>query len=433
MPPRQAPEPYAITATQGHDAVTAGSLSVAAIVDSQLDRIAGHDDAVKAWAHVDPDKARAAAAVIDATAGALPLRGVTVGIKDVIDTADLPTAYNSPIYHGHQPAADAACVARLRAAGAVILGKTETTEFAHAHPAPTVNPHNPAHTPGGSSSGSAAALAGRMVMTALGTQTGGSTIRPAAFCGVHAIKPTFGLIDTTGVKPLSRSLDTVGIFGREVADLTLLMPVLATLPANQFNSEFRIAVCRTEAWDSAEPYMQATVEAAAETLTATGITARAIDHPMPLADLDRIHQTIMAFETAAAFTLEWTRSRSQLSDSFAAFIAKGQAITQAAYDDAIGQAAAARDAFDASLGDDEIVLTPSVTGEAPRGFASTGNPVFNRPWTLLHVPCVHVPWRHGPAGLPIGFQLVGKRGSDMAVLSAAMQWQARAGRKETSQ
>lgn len=427
------PEPHSLSASQGHAAVTAGKLSVAAIVASQLDRIAARDDGVGAWAHIDPGKARAAAAAIDATTEALPLRGVTVGIKDVIDTADQPTTYNSPIYRGHQPIADATCVARLRAAGAVILGKTETTEFAHAHPARTVNPHNPAHTPGGSSSGSAAAVADGMVMTALGTQTGGSTIRPAAFCGVYAIKPTFGLIDTTGVKPLSRSLDTVGIFGREVGDLSLLLSALAAHPAEPRPKPFRIAVCRTEAWDRAEPCIQTTIDAAASAFAAAGIATRAIDHPLPLADLDRIHQTIMAFETAAAFTREWTQSRDQLSDGFAAFIAKGQAITQATYDDAIGQAAAARDAFDTSLGDDEIVLTPSVTGEAPRGFASTGNPVFNRPWSLLHVPCVHLPWGHGPGGLPIGFQLVGKRGSDMAVLSAAMHWQARAGRKETSQ
>ncbi len=427
------PEPHSLSASQGHAAVTAGKLSVAAIVASQLDRIAARDGVVKAWAYIDPDKARAAAAAVDATTKALPLRGVTVGIKDVIDTADQPTAYNSPIYRGHQPTADATCVARLRSAGAVILGKTETTEFAHAHPARTVNPHNPAHTPGGSSSGSAAAVADHMVMTALGTQTGGSTIRPAAFCGVYAMKPTFGLIDPTGVKPLSRSLDTVGVFGREVADLTLLLSVLIAVTADQPAPNFRIAVCRTEGWDRADPCIHTIVEAAAEAFAANGIAIRSIDHPTPLADLTRIHQTIMAYETAAAFEPEWTQSRDQLSEGFAAFIAKGRSISRAAYDDAIGQAATAREAFDTSLGDDEIVLTPSVTGEAPRGFASTGNPVFNRPWTLLHVPCVHLPWRHGPTGLPIGFQLVGKRGSDMAVLSAAMHWQARAGRKETDQ
>ena len=388
---------------------------VAATVARQLARIAEREPIVHAWAHVDAAGATAAAERIDQESAELPLRGITVGIKDVIDTADMPTEYNSPIYRGHQPDTDAACVARLHAAGAVILGKTATTEFAHATPTNTTNPHDPAHTPGGSSSGAAAAVADGMVTAALGTQTGGSTIRPAGFCGVCAIKPTFGRIDTAGVKPLAGSLDTVGLFAGTIADLQTLFAAL-TEPADPAPPLQGVAICRTEAWDRADPAVQAAVLAAAAAL---GVPTRDIDLPRPLADLDTAHQTIMAFETAAAFAAEWRDHRDQLSDGFASFIAKGQAISPAAYDAARDTAQAARAAHDASLGDAEVIVTPSTVGEAPRGFASTGDPVFNRPWTLLHAPCVHMPWGRGPGGLPIGVQFVGRRGADAAVLAAA--------------
>ncbi len=419
--PAAGPALSRLSAAAARTAVQAGDITVAELVTSQLERIENREPVVKAWAHIDAQAAIDAARKIDAASEPMPLRGVTVGVKDVIDTADMPTQYNSPIYRGHRPAVDADCVARLRAAGALILGKTETTEFAHAQPTRTTNPHNVAHTPGGSSSGSAAAVADFMVATALGTQTGGSTIRPASFCGVYAIKPTFGLIDPTGVKPLSASLDTVGLFGRELADLGLLLSVLSGQGAfaEPVPQSFTVAVCRTGAWQSAEPSVQAAVEAAAAALRNDGIPVREIAQPVSLVDLDRLHQTIMAFETARAFAEEWRHHRAQLSVSFAGFIAQGHRISRTAYDEAVGKAAEARAEFDHGLGADEIILTPSTTGEAPRGFANTGNPVFNRMWTLLHVPCIHLPWRCGQSGLPIGVQIVGRRGADLSALMAA--------------
>src|SRR5213078_4019899 len=270
-----------------------GETTAEALVTACLDRIAERDEQVRAWAHVDRKRVIEEARALDGAPRSSPLHGVPFGIKDIIDTADLPTEYNSPIYRGHRPAADAACVTLLKQAGCVILGKTVTTEFANNHPSPTRNPHNPAHTPGGSSSGSAAAVADFMVPLALGTQTGGSVIRPAAYCGAAAIKPSFGAINRAGAKFLAESLDTIGIFARGAADLALAMEVLTGRSTASASAKPRIGLCRTPRWSVADPAVHATVEEAARTLAKAGAQVRDFELPAGSAELFDRHKVIM--------------------------------------------------------------------------------------------------------------------------------------------
>ena len=410
-----------LTATDAHQAVRTGEATVEAIVRNNLDRLHKREPGVKAWAHVVDQHALDQARTLDDARDDQPLQGVTVGVKDVIDTADMPTEYNSDLYRGFQPSQDAACVKRLRHAGAVILGKTETTEFAHAHPTRTTNPHDAKHSPGGSSSGSAAAVADYMVATALGTQTGGSTIRPAAFCGVYALKPSHGLIDVAGLKPLAHSLDTIGLFARSVADLELLLTVLAN-GAGAHPSETAqpiLVLCRTDNWGHATAPAQERLTEAADVLRDVGTTVRELTLPPAFHGLGELHQTVMAFETALAFRTEWETGRDSLSKSFAAFIEQGLSTTQEQYTEAAERAAELRTTFADLLDANEVMLTLSATGEAPLGLAHTGNAVFNRPWTLLHGPALHVPWGRGPQGLPLGVQLVTATGRDRQLLAAA--------------
>lgn len=391
-----------------------------------LERIAARESIVHAWAFLEPERALAEARELDRASRRSRLHGVPFGVKDIIDTATLPTEYGSPIYSGHCPRADAACVALLRRAGCLILGKTHTTEFANNHPSPTRNPHDPEHTPGGSSSGSAAAVADGMAPLALGTQTGGSVIRPASYCGTFAVKPSFGSINRQGTKFVAESLDTIGIFSRSVEDLALALEVLAGRPVPDFaafTGKPRIGLCRTPRWRDADPMAQANLEEAARRLAKAG--ARVSDFELPAGSdvLFERHKVIMGYESARALAWEYANFPGQISSTLKPRLDEGWKVTREEYDEVREAARRCRRALAESIHEMDFLLTPSAPSEAPRSLASTGDPVFNRAWTLLGVPCVTVPFGQGAHGLPLGVQLVGPFDGDSALLGWA-QWTA---------
>ena len=384
-----------------------------------LERIAERDETVRAWAHVDRARALEQARALDRAPRRSRLHGVPLGIKDIIDTADQPTEYNSPIYRGHQPKADAASVTLLRRAGCLILGKTVTTEFANNHPSQTRNPHNPEHTPGGSSSGSAAAVADRMVPAALGTQTGGSVIRPAAYCGTLAIKPSFGAINRAGTKMLAESLDTIGVFARGAEDLALVLEALSGRAPASVSGKPRIGLCRTPRWSVAESSTQDNIEAAARILGKVGAQVRDFELPAGSEQLFDRHRVIMGYETARALSWEYFNHAEQLSPTLKARLDEGWKVPRADYDAMREHARRCRRELADGLRNVDFLVTPSAPSEAPASLASTGDPVFNRAWTLFGVPCVTVPFGRGPRGLPLAVQLVGPMDSDMTLLAWA--------------
>ncbi len=397
-------------------------MSSESMVTACLERIAARDGDLKAWVHVAADAALAQARALDKEPPRSPLHGVPVGIKDVFDAADMPTEYNSAIYKGHRPHADSAAVALLRRAGCVILGTTATAEFAFSTPPATTNPHNPAHTPGGSSSGSAAAVADRMVPLALGTQTGGSVIRPAAFCGVIGFKPSFGCVNRTGVKPVSDSLDTVGTFANTIEETADALHVLSGLALPDFATKAsapRIAFARTTRWEQADPSSHAVLESAAERLASSGATVAKITLPPAVDALFVAQGQIMKFEAARALAWEQDFHRDLLSPGILTRLDEGWAVTREQYDRAQRTARDARLQFADFMRSFDLVLTLAAPGEAPKGLASTGIALFNGLWTLLGVPCITLPWGKGAAGLPLGVQLVGAFGEDRALLSRA--------------
>jgi Asp-tRNA(Asn)/Glu-tRNA(Gln) amidotransferase A subunit family amidase len=392
-----------------------------ALVSACLERIRSREPEVHAWAYVDEKQALEQARRLDTEKPRSPLHGVPVGIKDVIDTADMPTEYNSPIYRGHRPKWDAACVALLRQAGCVILGKTVTTEFANNHPAATRNPHNLAHTPGGSSSGSAAAVGDGMVPFALGTQTGGSVIRPAAYCGAAAIKPSFGSINRAGLKFVSESLDTIGIFARTAAELGPAMLVLTGKPLPQTPAgKPRIGLCRTPRWRDADQATHANLERAAEALARAGAHVREFELPKGSEALFDRHAAVMGFESARALAFEHLNFPQQISADLRPRLEAGWKVTRAEHDEVRAIAAQCRLALAREQRELDFLLTPSAPGAAPASLKSTGDPVFNRAWTLFGVPCVTLPYGSA-GGLPLAVQLVGAFDEDSALLGWA-QW-----------
>ena len=396
-------------------------LSAETLVRACLERIEAREAVVGAWIQLDAEAALAEARTLDAGSLRGVLHGLPLGVKDLIDTAQLPTAYGSPIYAGHRPPWDAACVASARAAGALVLGKTVTTEFATYQPGKTANPHNPAHTPGGSSSGSAAAVADCMVPLAYGTQTAGSVIRPAAFCGVVGYKPSFGTICRAGVKPLSDSLDTIGVFARDVADAALFVGALTgrELLPTAIASAPRIGVCRTWEWDQAAPEARQAFDDAAVRLSAAGAKVHEVALPADFSGLAAAQTEIMVYEVAQAFAHERRVHNDKLSAKLRELIAQGAAVTPQRYDQHRLLARRCRQQMVDLFRDADILIAPSAPGEAPEGLAATGNPVFNRIWTLLGTPCVHLPCGLGPRGLPVGVQAVGPFGADRETLAAA--------------
>ncbi|QET00907.1 amidase [Cupriavidus pauculus] len=393
------------------------------VVRAHLDRIAAREPDVRAWTAIDADSALAAARRLDAGPVTGALHGLPVGVKDLMDTADLPTAYGSPIYAGHRPQYDAAVVAATREAGAVILGKTVTTEFATYQPGPTRNPRAPAdapHTPGGSSSGSAAAVAAGMVPLAFGTQTAGSIIRPAAFCGVVGYKPTHGTLPLAGIKPLAPSLDTVGVLARGVDDAAFFIGTLARLPLTpQAPRSLRVGLFRTPHWDRVDASGRGAFETAARAFERTGATVADLTIPAFTADLTQAQIDIMAIEAAAAFAPEARAHADGFSTGFASLLASGNALEGTRHAAARAHAAEVRRALAETFAQVDVIVAPSAPGEAPAGLEATGDPLFNRMWTLLGVPCVHVPTGVGATGMPVGVTVIAPAHGDAAALSAA--------------
>jgi Asp-tRNA(Asn)/Glu-tRNA(Gln) amidotransferase A subunit family amidase len=407
-----------LSAAEAARGLEAEKFTSEALTAACLERIASRDETVRAWAFVDRNAALAQARALDRAPRRSRLHGVPVAIKDIIDTADLPTEYNSPIYRGHRPKADAACVTLLKQAGCVILGKTVTTEFANNHPSQTRNPHNSAHTPGGSSSGSAAAVADFMVPLALGTQTGGSVIRPAAYCGTWAIKPSFNAINRAGAKFLAESLDTIGVFARGAEDLALAFEVLTgRSPTAPVSRAPKIGLCRTPRWEVADSAVRATIEDAARSLERAGAQVRDFEMPAGSVELFDRHKVIMSYETARALGWEYTNHGEALSTTLRARLEEGWKVPRADYDAMREHARSLRRQMAAALHEVDYVLTPSAPTEAPASLASTGDPVFNRAWTLLGLPCVTLPYGKGSHGLPLAVQLVGAQEADMALLA----------------
>jgi amidase len=412
-----------LTAREAARQIAERRLTAEALITPYFDRIAARETVVGAWQYLDQERALAAARQRDAEPPRGPLHGIPIAVKDLIDTVDMPTVYGSPIYRGHRPAADASCVALARAAGAVILGKTVTTEFAIFTPGKTANPCNPAHTPGGSSSGSAAAVADGMVPLAFGTQTAGSVIRPGAYCGCIAYKPSFGLINRAGVKPLADSLDTIGVFARSVEDASFFAGVLSERPALRDlgvpKQAPRFGLYRTPVWDEAEPATAAALDAARTALERAGAVVTELAIAPEHHGLSEAQDKIMWFEIVRALAYERLEHSAEISPRLAQLLDIGMAIGAEVYDQALARTAAARAGLNAFFGSCDAILVPAAPGEAPAGLGNTGNPIFNRMWTLLRVPCATLPAHWADNGLPTGIQLVGRVYDDARLMACA--------------
>ena len=411
-----------LSATEAVARIAAGTLTAEQLVRDCLDRIAEREPAVHAWAHLDPALAIAQARAVDAMSCGL-LRGVPIGVKDIIDTHDMPTGHNSPIFAGKVPFGDAACVALSRGENAVIMGKTVTTEFANRHPGPTTNPHNPGHTPGGSSSGSAAAVADGHVPLAFGTQTGGSVIRPAAYCGVIGYKPTFGDFSRVGIKMQSHSLDTLGLMARTLDDIALFRAVVLKLPPVPIDRSIprpRIGFCRTPIWGDASPDTHKLLEDTAGRLADKGAAVVDVAFDRAYDDILDDHGAISSWEATRNYADERLRNPGKVSrELMDGSMKRGLEIDLARYAAAQRKAAAFKAHVDSLFDRVDALLCPSAPGEAPAGVEYTGDPRFNSIWTLAGTPCVTLPAGTGRAGLPLGIQLVGLRHADDRLLSTA--------------
>jgi Asp-tRNA(Asn)/Glu-tRNA(Gln) amidotransferase A subunit family amidase len=401
--------------------IESDALTPRAVVDLCAQAIARREPEIGAFVTLDLDGARHAAEATHLSHS--PLRGLPVGIKDIFDTADFPTQYGSPIYAGHRPKGDAALVALVRRAGGLALGKTVTTELTSLEPAATCNPRNPAHTPGGSSSGSAAAVAAGMVPIALGSQTGGSVIRPAAYCGVAGFKLSFRLLPTVGMKCFSWSLDTAGLFAANTADVAFAAAVITGRDLRIDQREPAapaLALVRTHQWHEASADMRAAVERAASAAEAAGASVRELELRAIFEEATRAQIIIQDYEACLALAYEFDRHRDQLGPVLRRQLADAAAITPDRYDEARRTARRARQMFANLMADTDAVITPSAPGAAPSGLGSTGNPMFNRLWTLLGAPCVNIPGLTDSHGLPLGVQIVGRFARDRTTLSAAL-------------
>jgi len=414
---------HLLSATEASAAIAAGRLKPSDLAAACLARIDARETAVCAWAHLDAARAIEQARALDSAPARTRLHGIPVGVKDVIDTADLPTEYGSPIWRGHRPRSDAACVALVREAGGLVLGKTVTTEFATRHPGKTRNPHNPEHTPGGSSSGSGAAVGDGMVPIAFGTQTSSSVIRPAAYCGVVGYKPTFNTINRAGMKFLSESMDTLGLLTRTVPDAALITETLCGADPTDFSQVAalrpRIGFCRTPWWSQADDAARAMLEALAGRLAAAGASVRDVALPADFAALDRVQVEVSAYEFSRALAWERCNHPSLLSTTLTQRIAGGLKVTRAAWVAGMAHIERCRAQLADVFRDVDVLLAPSAPGEAPHGLESTGDPIFGLAWTVLHTPSVTVPAGTGPHGLPLGAQIVGPVGTDALTLQCA--------------
>jgi Asp-tRNA(Asn)/Glu-tRNA(Gln) amidotransferase A subunit family amidase len=417
------PRLWSLTATEMAARIRSGDVTSVALVEACLHRIELREDVVRAWEWLDPALALEQAYRCDREAPRGALHGVPVGVKDIFDTADMPTACGSPIHEGRRPQADAECVHRVRAAGAVILGKTVTTEFATFKPGKTRNPHDPERTPGGSSSGSAAAVADGMVPLAFGSQTVGSVVRPASFCGVVGYKADYGRFDLSGMKPLASRLDSLGFFARSVRDIALFADTVAgKADAGMLavpNRPPRVALMRTAQWNRADPASQQAVEATALLLVEGGADLDEPGLPAEFADLPEVQNLLFTAGAAEALATEWRDHRNLLSPQLCSVLEVGLSHGPAEVAAAEATAERCRAVMDELFEIYDVVLAPAAPGEAPTGLDKTGDPLFSRMWTLLHGPCLSLPGHSGKNGMPVGVQLIGRRGSDDRLLAWA--------------
>jgi Asp-tRNA(Asn)/Glu-tRNA(Gln) amidotransferase A subunit family amidase len=427
-----------MNAVEAAGAIRAGRITSEALVSACLDRIAALEERVGAWAFLDPGHALKQAREADRArreGKALgPLHGVPVGVKDIFDTKDMPTEYGTVLHAGRRPAEDAAAVSLLREAGAVILGKTVTTELGVYSPGKTRNPHDPERTPGGSSSGSAAAVAAFMAPLAIGTQSNGSVIRPASYCGVYGFKPSHGLISRHGVLRQSRPLDQVGVFARTIEDAALVAeqlmafdardpdtrprarpPLVATL-ADETPVRPRLAFVKTPVWDQAD---RDTREAFAELVARLGEDVVEFGLPEMFRDAVGLHRTIMEADLAGSFEREYALGKERLSPILREMIERGRMVPTVEYDRALGRVPVLNRALDKVFERHEAIITPAATGEAPVGLESTGSPIFCTIWTLCGMPAITLPVLRGAHGMPMGVQLVGAKDGDARLLRTA--------------
>jgi len=405
------------------------------LIDALLSYIERIEPQIQAWAWLDPDLARQKAEHWDPQATATSLSGIPIGIKDIIATAGIPTRMGTALFAEHVPTSSATVVEKLEAAGAFVLGKTVTTEFAYRHPGPTRNPWNLAHTPGGSSSGSAAAVASGMVPLALGSQTLGSVIRPAAFCGIVGYKPSYGMISRFGMHPFSPTLDHVGVFARRVWDAWQLVAVLSgaderdpgttgqTLLAPETGSGIplpRLGVCKTPWWNQAEASQQAHFLEQVEVLQSAGARVTSWDGDPAFAEGPRIVAAIMAYEAAQIYKPLAEHYPNQLSPPLQDLIKEGYQISKADYESALAQRQQLQQRWQASTAGFDGLLTLPALGPAPQGLASTGDALFCKTWTLMGIPAITLPTGHTQTGLPLGTQLLGRWGEDEVLLRAAL-------------
>jgi Asp-tRNA(Asn)/Glu-tRNA(Gln) amidotransferase A subunit family amidase len=414
---RMAKSPNRLSASEAVLRMAQKRLKARDLVEACLDRIEAREGQVHAWEALDPEGARKRADILDKRSRPVgPLHGIPLAVKDIIATKTLPTTCGSPIYRDHVVGKDAACVTQLVKAGAIVLGKAVTTEFAGAHAGKTHNPHNLRHTPAGSSSGSAAAVADFMAPIGYGTQTAGSVIRPGAFNGVVAYKGTYGWADLAGIQPYAPSLDTLGFFAREANDLALIRAAYGHAPADPPKRPPRIGFCRTLWWDEAEPSNQKNLELAARTLRAAGARVRSWEMPESWQALLPAQNRLMTKEATQAYARERARFPHLISPSLTLALATGDEVSRRQ----LAQAKKTKRRALADLHDVwqrfDVLLAPSAKGEAPSGLGYTGDPLFNRFWTLLGTPCVALPFNTGPFGLPLSVQLVGPlRGDDQLI------------------
>ncbi len=412
----------AMTARQLASAVTGGRITARSVAEAHLERIAEVDGPVMAWQHLDPAQVRSRADRLDERGARGALAGVPLGVKDMIETADMPTGYGTRFYDGFQPLWDAPCVQIATDAGALVMGKTVSTELAMASPNKTRNPHNPAHTPGGSSSGSCAAVAAGMVPLAFGTQTSGSVIRPASFCGVTAFKPTFGLINTVGIKVLCHGLDTLGIIARNVGDAAACAAVLsgrAELADPIVTARPRLGVLLGTRLEHAQPCAIEAVERLARLAEKAGAEVVTIPPPAWFDGIFDLHEAVMGWEVTQSLAYEIGQRWADMTPVTRAMLEDQGRVTEDRYRAAQQVLPGMRHILDALVSRFDAVLTLAAPGEAPQGTA-TGDPIYNRLWSVLRVPLVALPTAKGPHGLPLGVQLVGARGEDRRLVSAAL-------------
>ena len=414
-----------LTATEIVNLVSSRKTSCEAVVRACLERIGQREPEVGAWHYLNPEQVIAQARSMDKSSRRGPLIGVPFGIKDIIDSCDMPTEYGSPIYKGYQPKNDATCIALSRKAGGILLGKTVSTEFANQYPGKTRNPFDATRTPGGSSSGSAAAVGDRMVPLAIGTQTTGSTIRPASFCGTFGYRPTYGDLRCAGVKEASGSLDTLGLIARSVEDISLYRDVLMGIEPRPLPVDGRvpsIGFCRTHLWPIIEPHTQKLLEDAAQALRKAGAVVKEITLPPEFERIEDAHRWVSSFEFARNFTWEIENHWEGISERLrGGRIKDGLACTYEKYIESRNFAEKCRADFGKVFGDCDVLLAASATGEAPVGTNSTGNVSPSAIWTTVHVPVMTIPVFKGPHGLPVGAQLIARRNDDRKLFSAA-QW-----------